>query len=75
MVGVVVLLAFSLYYCRVGLGGDLHVASCLSCFCGLTFARLGWVFGRRLPSDSLFGWHDVGVLSSTQTVGANVGVR
>jgi hypothetical protein len=47
---------------------------------------LGWMFGRwyghallllgmslwwRLLSESLLGWHSVGVLSMSQTVGAN----
>jgi hypothetical protein len=44
----------------------------LGCFCGLTFTRLEWICGGRFPFDSLFRWHDVGVLLSSQTVGTNV---
>jgi hypothetical protein len=41
----------------------------------LVSGHLGWTFERKHLSRPLLGWHLVGVLSSSQTVGANVGVR
>jgi hypothetical protein len=49
-----------------------------SCFSGrgdLTSDRLGRAFDPKFSSESLFGCYFVGVLSSSQTVGANVGVQ
>jgi hypothetical protein len=41
----------------------------------LAFGRLGWTFEQKLFSRALLGSHLTGVLLSSQTVGANVGVR
>jgi hypothetical protein len=41
----------------------------------LASGRFGWIFEQKLFSRPLLGWHLMGVLSSSQTVGANVGVR
>jgi hypothetical protein len=49
--------------------------SCLSGGGDFLSGRLGCAFGRKLLSESLFGWHSAGVFSSSQTVGANVGSR
>jgi hypothetical protein len=41
----------------------------------LASGRFGWTFKWKLFSWPLLGWYPIGVLSSSQTVGANVGVR
>jgi hypothetical protein len=41
----------------------------------LASGRLGWTFERKLFSRPLLGWHLTCVLSSSQTVDVNVGVR
>jgi hypothetical protein len=41
----------------------------------LASGRLGWTIEGNLFSRPLLGCHVTGVLSSSQTVGANVGVR
>jgi hypothetical protein len=41
----------------------------------LASSYLGWTFKQKLFFRPLFGWHLAGVLSSSKTVNANIGVR
>jgi hypothetical protein len=47
----------------------------LGYFVDLASSYLGWTFERKLFSGPLFGWHLTGVLLSSQTVAANIGVQ
>jgi hypothetical protein len=40
---------------------------------GFSLRTLGMSLGPKTPSESLFRWHSVGVLSRLQIVGTNVG--
>jgi hypothetical protein len=61
---------------RVGCLGYMYgLDGCFSSRGDLTSGRLRRAFGRKFFSESLFGWHFVGVLSSSQTVDVNVGIR
>jgi hypothetical protein len=67
--------SFGFCCCYVRVCGCLWLDDCLGCFEDLSSGRLRRAFYRKLLSEFLLGWHFVGVLLSTQTVSANVGIR
>jgi hypothetical protein len=60
--------------CWMRLCDFLWLGGCLGWFREVTSGRLR-AFDWKLLPRPLFGWHFVGVLSKSQTVGTNVGVR
>jgi hypothetical protein len=60
------------------MGYLVYVCGLDGCFSGgkdLTSGRLGGAFSQKFLLGSLFGCHFMGVLSSSQTMGTNIGIR